>query len=595
MTTVGTLDWVPDVEAKHGTGRGPAWSIDAEPHVVIRLKRIFPQILTTSRGTLYLSDTLQAAREIEWVLGLYPLDMTPDVAERLTAGAAAYRERATAIDDILGGRTGQPALVLGDPGMTPRPYQEQFVALLAKVHRILLGDETGVGKTITSGLGFALPGALPALVAMPTHLPAQWTRRMNELWPTLRVHTLQGTRPYDLLDRCKGRYPDIVLAPYSRLFGWAPALAGQVNTVVFDEVQALRTGRSTDKGIAAAQLAENATYVVGQSATPAHNYGGEFWNILDIISPGALGSKSEFLREWCGSQSYDGGKIVVRDPRAFGTYLRAQGLMLARSRKDVGQDLPTEPVVEVETVGSDVRALKGVAADISAIARMIIADDTANHDRFVAGGELDWKLRQATGIAKAPYVAEHVRLLLESEAKVVLYGWHRAVFDIWMDRLKEFRPLLYTGSESPTQKEKAAQAFLLPNDDPDASRVLIISLASGSGLDGLQDVCSTVVFGELDWSPKVHTQAIDRIDRPGQTSPVLVVYLVSEDGSDPVVSEVLDLKAQNTDPIMNPDTPLFETLPTPADGKSRMRGLAEAWLRDHDPAALQAGSKDGAS
>jgi hypothetical protein len=48
----------------------------------------------------------------------------------------------------------------------------------------------------------------------------------------------------------------------------------------------------------------------------------------------------------------------------------------------------------------------------------------------VAGrGDFDWKMRQATGIAKAPYVAEFVKLLLESEQKVVLFGWHRDVYD----------------------------------------------------------------------------------------------------------------------------------------------------------------------
>ena len=48
------------------------------------------------------------------------------------------------------------------------------------------------------------------------------------------------------------------------------------------------------------------------------------------------------------------------------------------------------------------------------------------------------------------------------------------------------------------------------------SRVLIMSLRSGAGIDGRQDVVSTLVFGELDWSPGPHKQAIRRARRPGQ-------------------------------------------------------------------------------
>lgn len=576
MKTFGNLRWTPGTEGR------AKWILEPVPHVAIRLKRIFPRIRVESRGMLFLADTIETARELEWVMQMYPMVMDEPVATHLARRAEAYRERAQAIDNILGGNGRQATLELTDPGMTPRPYQTEFVALLAQVNRILLGDETGVGKTITSALGFALPGALPALVAMPTHLPAQWTTRMFELWPMLRCYTLRGTKPYDLRAArgTGGHYPDILLAPYSRLAGWAPALAGQVRTVVFDEVQELRNGIGTDKGQGAARLSDKAIYVVGQSATPAHNYGDEFWNILDIINPDALGTREEFLREWCA-----GGRVL--DPKGFGTYLRDAGFMIARTRKDVGQQLPQKPVVEVETVGSDAAAIAEVKAEISQLASLILSPSTSSEDRFLMGGQLDLKLRMATGTAKAPFVAEYVRLLLESESKVVLYGWHRDVYDIWLERLEEFRPVMFTGSESPTQKDESRRRFVLPNEDPESSRVLIISLASGSGLDGLQLVCSTVVFGELDWSPKRHTQAVDRIDRPGQESPVLVVYLVADDGSDPVISEVLDLKAQNTDPIMDPDAAMFELRPDAESGKTRTRGLAEAWLGKHDPKALE--------
>src|SRR3546814_14897156 len=82
----------------------------------------------------------------------------------------------------------------------------------------------------------------------------------------------------------------------------------------------------------------------------------------------------------------------------------------------------------------------------------------------------------------APFVAEYGRLLCESGEKVVLFGWHREVYAIWQEKLKDLKPVLYTGSESESQKDASAQTFM---NDPDC-RILIVSLRSGAGLYGLR-------------------------------------------------------------------------------------------------------------
>ena len=106
-----------------------------------------------------------------------------------------------------------------------------------------------------------------------------------------------------------------------------------------------------------------------------------------------------------------------------------------------------------------------------------------------------------------------------------------------MEQLSDLKPALYTGSETPKEKEQSKEAFVAGE-----ATVLIISLRSGAGLDGLQSVASTVVFGELDWSPGVHEQCIGRVFRDGQESPVMAYFLLAEEGSDPVVADVLGIK-----------------------------------------------------
>jgi SNF2 family DNA or RNA helicase len=117
-----------------------------------------------------------------------------------------------------------------------------------------------------------------------------------------------------------------------------------------------------------------------------------------------------------------------------------------------------------------------------------------------------------------------------------------------MERLAGYSPLLYTGTESPKQKDAAKNAFI-----NGGSQLLIISLRSGAGLDGLQAVCSTVVKGELDYSPSVHDQCIGRLYRDGQELSVMVHYLISEYGSDPIIADILGIKRGQIEGVINPD------------------------------------------
>jgi hypothetical protein len=360
--------------------------------------------------------------------------------------------------------------------------------------------------------------------------------------------------------------------------------------VIFDEAQELRRaetkpGELTAKYQAAAMVADQADFRMGLTATPVYNYGAEIHNILSVLAPDVLGTREEFAREWAGGAWSD--KLRIQDPRALGTYLRSEGLMLRRTRKEVGRELP-EVVRIPHPVDADEEALEQVTESAIALAEVIVAKEAKPVDQMQAARSFDMELRRATGVAKAPYVAALVRMLLESEPKVVLFGWHRAVYRIWQEKLEGFNPVMYTGSESDVQKAAGVEAFLQPNEllgddgepapNPAASRVLIISLRSGAGLDGLQHVCNVGVFGELDWSPGIHDQCEGRYHRDGQGESCVSYFPLSDAGTDPLMSEVLNVKRMQSEPLRDPDAALFETT---TDGSSRIRRLAEDFLSKH--------------
>ncbi|GIH95404.1 SNF2-related protein [Planobispora siamensis] len=543
------------------------WGIRAHPHVALRIKRIFPRVEQSRTGDIYIKHTPEVARDLEWLLERFPLEMSEDVAVRLKTEAEAHRATEEVVTAILEGY--RPPDTWRAPARPARPYQQQAADIVhARRGGVLIGDQVGLGKTYTSLLVLRDPAALPALVVCPTHLPAQWLRELEATLPWLRGHIITSTKPYDPTARrgSDGRQPDVWITTYSKLAGWAHHLHGKIKTLIFDEVQELRTGTATNKGRAAALLAEGTLYRAGLSATPVYNYGDEAWEIYDILAPGALGSRDEFLREWGGGQrGMNDRHVKVANPRALGTYLRDTGLMVARTRAEVGRQLP-EPTRVTQDVIADHAVIDRVAGDVEAMAQLLLSPDSDPKERWSAAGQIDWRMREATGIAKAPYVAEFVRLLLESERRVVLWGWHRAVYDIWLEKLKAFQPVLYTGSESAAGKARSAQEFI-----DGRSRVLIMSLRSGAGLDGLQGVCSVGVFGELDWSPGVHSQCEGRLAREGQENQVLTYFMLSDDGTDPLMAETLNLKSGQAEPIVNPDAATFAPVVGDVD---RARALA---------------------
>jgi SNF2 family DNA or RNA helicase len=566
--------------------RERAWVVDCEPHVKIRLKRVFAKLAKSSHGTLRLSDTAENAADLRWFMERYPLDVAPADLEHLDRRVADHVDRAAQIANVLADGYVPPAFPLALPA---REYQRIAADLVLRSGGTLIADDVGIGKTVTGICTLTDPRTLPALVVTLTHLPRQWQAEINRFAPHLRVHILKSGKPYDIAAAMRGRrradrtamlpglnaFPDVLISNYHKLSGWADTLGGQVRSVIFDEVQELRRCDSA-KYSAAGHIARGASFRTGLSATPIYNYGGEMFAVLDAIRPGALGTREEFIREWCG----EGGqpdRASVKDPKAFGTYLRSEGLMLRRTRADVGRELP-ELTKVTHHIDADPEELERVQGSAAELARIILTQGGLERGaQFRAAEELSYLLRQATGIAKATFVAEFVRLLVESGEQVVLYGWHRAVYDVWAERLADLKPAFFTGEESPTQKADAATRFIRGD-----AKVLVMSLRAGAGLDGLQGHCRTMVFGELDWSPGVHEQAIGRVHRDGQPDKVVAYFLVADSGSDPVVADVLGLKRQQIEGLRDPHADLIERLDT---GGGHITRLAAAYLRERGIAA----------
>lgn len=544
MRSFGTLSFRP-----------PSWVIECTPDAAMRIKRIFPRMVQSGGRTLTIKHTPEVAFELEWALQRFPLDLASADSERLASQAIAYRSKLARLDQIETTPMLPESFAMTKP---PRDYQAIAAALYLEQNFLLLADVVGLGKTITA-IASLNGRTLPAVIVVKAHLPKQWRDELAAFTPLLRVHIVKTAAPYPLPDA------DVFIISYHKLSSWWGPLAERCRSVVYDEIQELRL-RESKKYEAAQALSSELPYRLGLSATPIYNYGGEIWAIFNLLSQDALGSEGEFFREWCTTNHR--GKWIVCDPEALGTHLYRNKFMLRRTRREVGRLLP--PIVRyVQDAEFDRAVYEQGSSAADELARIILTGTFV--ERGMAARQFDLKLRQATGLAKAPYVAELVRMLIDSGEKVLLGGWHRAVYDVWRDRLADLKPAFFTGHESAAQKEAARNAFISGQTD-----LLIMSLRSGAGTNGLQNVCSVVVLGELDWSPKVHEQLIGRLARDGQKESVQVFIPVAPVGCDPTMASVLGLKeAQSTGIIdlgTDCDLDLVETDP------QRLKKLAIDYL-----------------
>lgn len=526
----------------------------AEPHICIKLKNIFQVLRRGDTVPFYFANTPEHSSDLLWFMERYPLDVDPEAEKLLKSGKKKYindineRERILLPDYI-------PVNAELINGEHARHYQLQARDIVMQVKRLLLADDMGLGKTLSAILCMLSGATRPAAVVCQMHLTIQWKREI-ERFAGLTVHIVQSRKAYNL------PAADVYIFKYTSLSGWVDLFASSFfKMVTFDECQELRRTDS-EKYRSAKKLAANADYCLGLSGTPIYNLGVEIYNILNLINPGCLGDYVDFSREWCNSG------IGVEDPKALGSYLRENMLLLRRKRKDVGRELP-----EVNTLIYDVEYDDKEVKKVEALARQLALATTSGSfiERGQAAAELDIRVRHATGVSKAMSVAAWVRMFMETGEPIVLAGWHREVYDIWLKELADFNPVMYTGSETSKQKDEAVAKFLSGE-----SNLFIISLRSGVGLDGLQKRCKTIISGELDWSPKVHDQLVTRLDRDGQQEEVTAIYLVTNWGSDPGIIDLLGIKSSQSHGIMDP---LLAAQSQYSD-EGRIKKLAQQFLKE---------------
>lgn len=507
--------------------RAKCWTVKADPSVIEMIARLFPESECPARGEARFPLNRRTAGSLNWLMMRYPLEIAARDLPRWQDAIESAREWALrrAIAEKYPEAVTPPAAFFAGELMS---FQQEGLSYLLRNERALLADEMGLGKTVQAIALLAQTRQLPALIIVPPHLVRNWQREIAQflrLPGGVRVHVLRGLSPYELPQA------DIYICHYLLLRGWKETLPKLgFKTLVFDEIQELRRA-GTEKYSAASLLSSACERVVGLSGTPIYNKGGEIWNVVNILEFQFLGSWENFTRQWCDGY----GRGVVMKPELLGEHLRREGLMLRRTKADVLPELPSKRRL-VQEIDADDALYERLTREVLTKLRLLRDGENLTPSmRALLEDQVSQQERQATGVAKAAYVCAFVRALLEGGEKVLLFAHHHAVMDIYRQELRTFSPAFITGRETEEEKDRAQRAFMEGRTD-----LCCVSLRAAAGMNLQRATC--VVFGELDWSPAVHSQAEDRAHRIGQKDSLLCYYLVSPRGSDQDMQEALGLK-----------------------------------------------------
>ena len=420
---------------------------------------------------------------------------------------------------------------------TLRDYQARGVDWLQFLRDAGLGgvlaDDMGLGKTVQALAHLVVEQAegrldRPALIVCPTSLVPNWCLEAARFAPTLRVLPLHGPLRRERFGEI-GTH-DLVVTTYPLLARDHEALTGQDwHVLVLDEAQTIKNpDAATTKLVGSLRARQR----LALSGTPLENHLGELWSLFHFLSPGFLGERAEFQRNYrtpiekAGDEDRRGR--LVRRVRPF---------LLRRTKQEVAADLPpkTEIAEAIEMEPPQRAIYESIRLAMHARVREAIAERGLARSGIIMLDAL-LKLRQAccdprllklksakasqARSAKLDRLMEMLPQLLEEGRKILLFSQFTSMLALIEQELAALRIpyVLLTGD---TKDRRAPVARFQSGE----VKLFLISLkAGGVGLNLTN--ADTVIHYDPWWNPAVEDQATDRAHRIGQLQSVFVHKLI---------------------------------------------------------------------
>lgn len=425
-----------------------------------------------------------------------------------------------------------------------RDYQKKGIQWLQMLHHYgfggILADDMGLGKTLQTiaFLSSQVQADTSVLILAPSGLIYNWADEFQKFAPDLDVVVVHGLKSHR----------ESILAEHHQIYVTSYATFRQDSEIYrdlsfdflfLDEAQVMKNAQTK---IAQSLRRFVVPSVFALSGTPIENHLGELWSIFQIVLPGLLPAKKEFM------------KLSTERVAQF-----IKPFVMRRKKEEVLTELPD--LIEVVYKNELEDQQKAIyLAQLQQMQERLgqVSDSEFQRNRVeILTGLM--RLRQicdTPALFMEDYQGESGKLdSLRDLLVQIAEGGHRVLifsqFRGMLDRIEQELPDLgltsfkITGSTPSQERQEMTKAFNQGERD-----VFLISLkAGGVGLN--LTGADTVILVDLWWNPAVESQAIGRAHRMGQEQAVEVYRLVTRGTIEEKIQELQEKKKNLVSEILD--------------------------------------------
>lgn len=443
------------------------------------------------------------------------------------------------------------------------PFQVEDIRRLAMTPNFLLGSQMGLGKSLQALTVFAIDvvmgKATTLLIVCPASLRGNWANEIEKFTTFSYIRLGEERDPrrprvWRQVDAEERRTqiqefrigmdgPRILITNYEQIIAHLDML-GRFDMLICDEAHALKNP-DAQRTMAVHALRRGRVGLL--TGTPILNTVDELWSLLHMIDSKRWSDPQRFKNRYCKFGGFAGRTVV--GAKNVNELNKAVGdIMVRRYKRDV-LDLK-EPFIQK------------IFVDLHPTQRMLyeqLRDDLKFPDADGNMQELDnsleiyLRLSQICGSAgTVPGYEDHSNKLdrlideamdvIRQRDKPIIFTRHRTIHSLIVKRL---------------EKAKVKEIFQLHGGVPIPHRQFVVDeWTEQKGSFGAPIVCMTQVagvglnmtashdlfFADKGYVPGLHDQAIDRVDRIGQTEPVHVREYITPGTVEKRIEKLFEMK-----------------------------------------------------
>lgn len=440
----------------------------------------------------------------------------------------------------------------------PRSYQMDYLYYAVNHGNHINGSGVGCGKTKMAIFYAEMLDLFPCMVVCPASVKSGWLREWKETNPDRRVSVISTSSPPEDFEA------DVIVINYDILGKRVTKENGKTSLeirldgmkkksfslVIADEIHFLKNRKSI-RSKSFKKLAHKVPSVIGLTGTLIMNRPAELLNILMLIERIKEIAPDDqyhhyFFERYCNMKETNFGMDIsgASNIKELNRLLK-ECCYFQVSKRDALKELPpiSENVVECEITNK--RAYKKAKGDLL----QFIEDKFKDEEKVEKAARAEFlvklsTLKQLSLEGKEKFIKKWVEEWMEAneEEKLLVFASQSTILTKIAEEFKE--GLLITGGTTTKKRDEILQKFSSQKE----SRVLFANIGClGTGVDGLQKVCSNMAILELPPRPSDLVQVIGRLERSGQKNPVTIQYLLSPETIDQDLWEMLKGKKDVTD------------------------------------------------